>query len=102
MSNDSPIDPEDLVITAYCALDDAFKHAGVVNNKGYWPKQDKRLELVERGITIIACAHGNQKYCHTPSDTALLKKRRPHVERLIGLFDRRFNATRTQCRNFRN
>lgn len=34
MSDEGPIDLEDLVITAYCALDDALQNAGIVNNKG--------------------------------------------------------------------
>ncbi|MDR0362803.1 MAG: hypothetical protein LBJ46_09000 [Planctomycetota bacterium] len=71
-------------------------------DNGYWPKQDKRVELEEHDMTVIACTRSNQKYRYTQSDADLSKKHRPHVERFIGLFDQQFNAARTRCRSFRN
>jgi hypothetical protein len=53
-------------------------------------------------IAGIARHRRDQKFRHAAGDAALLKKRRPHMERFMNLFDQRFNATRTQCRNFRN
>ena len=85
----------------YSFLETSFRGCLLADN-GYWPKQDKRIELEEHGISVIACTRSNQKFRHTPDDAALLKKHRPHVERFIGLFDQQFNTTKTQCRNFRN
>ena len=85
----------------YSFLETSFRGCLLADN-GYWPKQDKRVELEEHGIIIIACTRSNQKYRHTQNDAALLKKHRPHVERFIGLFDQQFNATKTRCRSFKN
>jgi Transposase DDE domain. len=85
----------------YSFLETSFRGCLLADN-GYWPKQDKRIELEEHGISVIACTRSNQKFRHTPGDAALLKKHRPHVERFIGLFDQQFNATKTRCRNIRN
>ena len=85
----------------YTFLETSFRGCLLADN-GYWPKPNKRTELEEHGITIIACTRSNQKFRHTASNAALLKKHRPHVERFIGLFGQQFNATRTQNRNFKN
>ena len=54
MSNEGPIDLEDLVITAYCALDDALKHAGLVNNKGKLiPRRGPPPEVDDREILCL-------------------------------------------------
>lgn len=54
MPNNGSIDLEDLVITAYCALDDALKHAGVVNNKGkLFPRRGPPPEVDDREILCL-------------------------------------------------
>ena len=54
MSSDGPIDLEDLVITAYCALDDALKHAGVVNDKGKLiPRRGPPPEVDDREVLCL-------------------------------------------------
>ncbi len=54
MSNEGPFDLEDLVITAYCALDDALKHAGVVNNKGKLiPRRGPPPEVDDREVLCL-------------------------------------------------
>jgi len=85
----------------YAFLETSFRGCLLADN-GYWPNSDKRAELESNGITVIACTKSNQKYRHTTKNAALLKKHRPHIERFISLFDQQFNATRTQCRNFKN
>jgi hypothetical protein len=40
-------------------------------DNGYWPKQDKRVELEEHGMTVIACIRSNQKYRTTRKATRI-------------------------------
>jgi len=54
MSSDGPVDLEDLVITAYCALDDALKHASVVNNNGKLiPRRGPPPEVDDREVLCL-------------------------------------------------
>lgn len=54
MSSEGPIDLEDLVITAYCALDDALKHAGVINDKGKLiPRRGPSPDVDDREVLCL-------------------------------------------------
>ena len=85
----------------YSLLETSFRGC-LLADHGYWPNGEKRAELEEHGIRVIACTRSNQKFRHKPNDAALLKKNRAHIERFIGLFAAQFNASRTQCKNFAN
>jgi hypothetical protein len=85
----------------YALLKTTFQGALLADN-GYWPRVEKREELAEQGVTVLACTRGNWKFRHTPEDAALLKQHRPHVERFVGLFGRQFFAARTLNRSQRN
>ena len=50
-----PADLEDLVVTAYAALDDAIKHAGVVCDKGKLvPRRGPPPEVDDREVLCLA------------------------------------------------
>ena len=85
----------------YAFLETSFRGCLLADN-GYWPKADKQAALKEHGIIVIACSRSNQQFRHTKENAALLKKHRPHIERLIGLFDEQFHASRTRCRNYKS
>jgi hypothetical protein len=50
-----PLDLEDLVITAYAALDDALKHAGIAGENGKLiPRSGPRPEVTDQEILCLA------------------------------------------------
>ena len=83
----------------YALLRGTFQGCLLADN-GYWPRQEKREALLQKGVQVIAAARSNgKKAVNTPEEKKLLKKWRGRVERRIGLFDTQFHAGRTLCRS---
>jgi hypothetical protein len=84
----------------YALLRDSFR-GHLVGDNAYWPKEEKRGALAERGVTITAATRSNWAVKSTPEEKALLKQR-GKIERFIGLLDRQFHAHRTLNRSRRH
>ena len=83
----------------YALLRSTFQGCLLADN-GYWPRKEKREELLKKNIQVVAAARTNgTKAVNTPEEKKLLKKWRVRVERHVGLFDTQFHANRTLCRS---
>lgn len=89
------------VNAAYALLTSSF--AGVLYaDNAYWPRADKREELLAHGITICAVPKKNAKLPLAPCLDKHLRKRRGVVERFIALYDDQFHAGQTLNRSARH
>lgn len=82
----------------YALLKSDF-HGRLLGDNAYWPKEAKRNELAEIGISIVADSRSNWNYQYSKRKRKWLKKNRSPIERMIGLFNQQFNAGRTLSRS---
>jgi len=82
----------------YALLATDFQGLLLADN-GYWPNPEKRFELLDKGIRVLAQTRSNMKIQHDEDLAKWLRKRRGAIERKIGLFDQHFNAGETICRS---
>lgn len=74
----------------------------LLGDNAYWPRESKRRELVDHGITVMAASRSNWKFQYSKKERRWLNRTRAGVERRIGLFDAQFHAGRTLCRSLKH
>lgn len=74
----------------------------LIGDNAYWPRPDKRVQLSECGISVMAASRSNWTFQYPPSVRHWHHKTRGRVERMIGLFNKQFHAHGTYCRSARH
>lgn len=85
----------------YALLKTSFSGALYADN-AYWPKADKREELLAHGITVCVVPKKNAKLSLAPSLDKHLRKQRGVIERFIALYNQQFHAGQTLNRSERH
>jgi hypothetical protein len=85
----------------YALLKEDFS-GRLLGDNAYWPRPSKRIQLSQKGISVMAASRSNWSFQYPPRVRRWHKKTRIRIERFIGLYGAQFNATQTRCRSARH